>query len=137
VSTLSPAPAVDLARRLLDFLQQGRRRLSPLLILTHDHPDPDALAAAFALKYLVEQKFGIEAKIAYGGVIGRTENRAMVQILKIPVHKLRAAWLKRYRQIALVDTQPQFANNSFPKNRKATIVVDQHAAAVPPAADLA
>jgi hypothetical protein len=31
------------ARRLLGFLGRSRQRLSPLLILTHDFPDPGAL----------------------------------------------------------------------------------------------
>jgi nanoRNase/pAp phosphatase (c-di-AMP/oligoRNAs hydrolase) len=67
------------AQRLLDFLSQRQDSLSPLLILTHNYPDPDGLAAAFALGYLAQQHFGITWKIAYGGMIGRSENRAMVK----------------------------------------------------------
>ena len=44
-------------RRLLDFLSARRDSLSPLLILTHDYPDPDALAAAIALSYLAQHLF--------------------------------------------------------------------------------
>jgi nanoRNase/pAp phosphatase (c-di-AMP/oligoRNAs hydrolase) len=61
----------------------------------------------------------------------------MVSILRIPVHRLKTADLKKYRQVALVDTQPVFENNSFPGNRRATLVIDQHASNVPPDADLA
>jgi len=125
------------ARQLLRFLSKRKNLLSPLLVLTHDYPDPDALAAAFALDYLAGQCFGIECKIAYGGVIGRTENRAMVRILRIPVHKLKPSDLKKYRNVALVDTQPHFENNPFPNNRRAAIVVDQHPSIVKPAASLA
>jgi len=125
------------ARRLLGFLSERRESLSPLLILAHDYPDPDALAAAFALDYLVKQCFDMQAKIVYGGIIGRTENRAMVRILRIPVHKLKPADLQRYRNVALVDTQPRFENNSFPSKRRAALVIDQHASIVRPAADLA
>jgi len=125
------------AQELLEFLAGNRQSLSPLLILPHDYPDPDALAAAFALHFLATECQGIESRIAYSGIIGRTENQAMVTILRIPVHRLKPADLKKHRQVALVDTQPAFENNPFPGNRRATMVIDQHESAVPPAADLA
>ena len=124
-------------QKLLRFLQRNRRKLSPLLILTHDYPDPDALAAAFALQHLAQSGFGIESRIAYGGVVGRTENKTMVRLLRMPVHQLRPAWLKRFSHVALVDTQPVFENNSFPKNARATLVIDQHPSPARPDADLA
>ena len=33
---------------------RGKRKI---LIVTHNHPDPDALAAAFALMYLLQTKW--------------------------------------------------------------------------------
>lgn len=114
------------ARRLLRFMQQEKENLTPMLIMTHDNPDPDAIASAFALQHIMNILSGHTARIAYGGIIGRVENRAMVDILKIPVRKLRPTDLKKYPNVALVDTQPAFENNSFPKNRRAAIVIDQH-----------
>lgn len=125
------------ARSLHRFLEENREKISPLLILTHDYPDPDALASAFALQHLAEKAFGIESRIVYGGVIGRMENRAMVQTLRIPVHKVKRADFKKFEHVALVDTQPSFQNNAFPKNRKPVLVIDQHPSAVKPSADLA
>jgi len=130
-------PAEMNAGKLLDFLSRKRDSLSPLLILTHDYPDPDALAAAMALSYLADHYFDITTRIAYGGVIGRSENRAMVRILKISAHKLRPEYFKKYKNIALVDTQPKFKNNSFPEKRKATILIDQHSYNFAPSAELA
>jgi nanoRNase/pAp phosphatase (c-di-AMP/oligoRNAs hydrolase) len=117
------------------FLQEGKDRLSPLLVLTHDYPDPDALASAYALFHLAREGFGIRAKIAYGGGIGRIENREMIRLLKIPVYKVHLSEFKVFENIALVDTQPSFGNNPFPRERRATIVIDQHALASPPDAD--
>jgi len=125
------------ARALVAYLAQQRQHLAPLLILTHDYPDPDALAAAFGLQHLAQAGFGIESVIAYGGEVGRTENKAMVRLLRIPIHKVKKAWFKKYARVALVDTQPDFANNPFPKSRKATLVIDQHAAVAGPNAELA
>lgn len=124
------------ARRLLHFLARRKKTISPLLILTHDYPDPDAIASAFALQYLAEQRYGIQSKIVYGGVIGRMENRMMVHLLKIPIHKVKPADFRKYQHTALLDTQPGFENNSLPKDKRATIVIDQHAFVKKPAADL-
>lgn len=125
------------AQRLLDYFGKRKDSLSPLLILTHDYPDPDAISAAFALSYLAQHFYGITCRIVYGGVIGRSENKAMVKILKIPVRKVRPEYLKKYRNIAIVDTQPKFENNSFPEKRRAALVIDQHASTAKPLADLA
>ena len=123
------------SRRLLRFLSRNRGDIAPLLILTHDYPDPDALASAFALQYIAERAYGIQSRIVYGGVIGRMENRAMVSILKMPVHKVKPSDFKHYEHVALMDTQPSFENNSFPKKRYATLVIDQHPSVVKPASD--
>ncbi len=125
------------AQRLLDFLARRKANLSPLLILTHDYPDPDAFSAALALSYLAQNYYGITCRIVYGGVIGRSENKAMVKILKIPVRKVRPEFFRKYRNIAVVDTQPKFENNSFPEKRRATLIIDQHASTTKPLADLA
>jgi nanoRNase/pAp phosphatase (c-di-AMP/oligoRNAs hydrolase) len=132
-----PDSAHEHASQLLRFLTERGTSLSPMMILTHDYPDPDALAAAFGLQHLLHAGFGIDSRIGYRGEIGRTENRAMVRLLRIPIHKLPAGWLKRFPNVALVDTQPSFNNNPFPAGRRATLVLDQHPSPTPPAADLA
>jgi len=108
-----------------------------MLILTHDHPDPDALASAYALHYLAKQVYGIQSKIVYDGIIGRMENKEMVRILKMPIQKLKPGHLKKYKYVALVDTQPAFENNPFPKGRMATMVLDQHHSVEKPYAKMA
>jgi nanoRNase/pAp phosphatase (c-di-AMP/oligoRNAs hydrolase) len=132
-----PLASLEHGRRLLAFLGRHRQRLSPLLILTHDFPDPDALASAFGLQYLAQTAFDIPSRIAYGGELGRTENKMMVRLLRIPLHRVRKVWLKKCASIALVDTQPAFENNPFPGNKRATIVIDQHGSHTPPSAELA
>lgn len=112
--------------QLVRFLKKQERRHQPLMILTHDYPDPDAIASAYALHYLLVHAFHTRSKLVYGGIIGRVENRTMVRLLKIPIHRLQPSDLKIHKQICLVDTQPEFRNNSFPKNRKAFLVIDQH-----------
>lgn len=129
--------SVSHAQAVLAFLGERRATLSPLLILTHDFPDPDAIASAFGLQHLAQVGFGIEARIAYGGSVGRTENRAMVRTLRIRLHRFQPALLQRFPNLAVVDTQPGFSNNPFPPNRKAALVLDQHPSDAPPDAGLA
>lgn len=93
----------------------------------HDHPDPDAIASAFGLQYLVRSLCGVRSRIAHGGVVGRIENKTMVKHLDIPVYPLRApSDFKRYRSVALVDTQPDFENNSLPAGAFVDLVIDHH-----------
>lgn len=120
---------------LSSFLEANKNRLSPLLILTHDYPDPDALASAYALQYLAQLKGGIRSRIVYGAVIGRIENQEMVRLLKIPAYKLRPSDFHRFASTALVDTQPGFENNSFPPDCKPVIVIDQHVLSSVPSAE--
>ena len=133
----TPPNSASHAQDLLQFLTARKATLSPLLILTHDFPDPDAIATAFALQHLAQSAFGIDAKIAYSGIVGRMENRAMVRTLRIRMHRFHPIMLKRHANVALVDTQPAFKNNPFPGNRKATIVLDQHPSDNPPEASFA
>ncbi len=114
--------------RIITYLSRNRETLSPLLILPHDYPDPDAIASAFALRYLASKVFGIKATIAHGGVVGRSENRAMVDALRIRMQTLTPGHFKRFASVALVDTQPGFGNNSFPLHHTPSIIIDQHEA---------
>lgn len=124
------------ARKLVNFLEARKKSLSPLLILTHDFPDPDALASAYALHFLASRIYHIHTRIVYKGIIGRVENRNMVNFLELPVHRIKPRELSRYENVALVDTQPDFENNPFPENRRAAIVIDQHTPVNSPSADL-
>ncbi len=122
---MNEAPAS--AASLLTFLAERGASLSPLLILTHNHPDPDAMGTGFALAYLAEKLHGIRCRIAYGGIIGRMENQVMAKTLRIPMNPLRENDLKRHTHTALIDTQPPFHNNPFPPKRRATLIIDHHA----------
>lgn len=111
---------------VLEFLERGKPADGRMLILTHNHPDPDAIASAWALAYLAERRSGIRCRIAYGGIIGRMENQMMVKILHVPIRPFRATFLETFPSVALVDTQPPFQNNPFPASRRAALVVDHH-----------
>jgi nanoRNase/pAp phosphatase (c-di-AMP/oligoRNAs hydrolase) len=96
------------------------------LVITHDNPDPDALASASALARLLQHRFGQKATCAYGGIIGRAENREMVRTLKIELSHLRYLSFANYSRFALVDTQPKTGNNQLPAEITPDLVFDHH-----------
>ncbi|HVE12405.1 MAG TPA: DHH family phosphoesterase [Elusimicrobiota bacterium] len=125
------------ARALLRHLVKKGKRLGPLLIVTHDHPDPDAMASAWSLAHLAQNLCRIRTRIVYGGMIGRRENRIMAESLGVPAHPLRKGELAEYEHAALVDTQAPFRNNRFPPRRHPDILIDHHQRHPDTAADLA
>ena len=74
------------------------------LVLTHDNPDPDAIASAVALTRVLRGALGRSATAAYGGIIGRAENQEMVRILRLNLSHVRHLQLKHFAHFALVDT---------------------------------
>jgi nanoRNase/pAp phosphatase (c-di-AMP/oligoRNAs hydrolase) len=110
----------------LDELRKLARRKKSLLALTHDYPDPDTIASALTLTWLLEELEGIEAVIGYGGIIGRAENKAMIKVLNIKMKRILPADFEDYDLVALLDTQPDVGNHSCPASRRPDIVFDHH-----------
>ncbi len=122
----SPALADMPARQKLDHLLKVARGRKRALVLTHDNPDPDSLAAAVALAELLDSRADVKTDIGYGGIIGRAENLAFVKVLKLPVEPVSHIVFDDYDLIALVDTQPSVGNHSIPARYQADIVIDHH-----------
>lgn len=101
-------------------------RKGRILIVAHDAPDPDALASACALQTLILVRTGQEAVITYGGVIGRRENRVMVEELWIEAVPIQHLDLDLFDAVCMVDTQPGVGNNSWPVERPVDVVIDHH-----------
>ncbi|HVS03494.1 MAG TPA: DHHA1 domain-containing protein [Thermoanaerobaculia bacterium] len=109
--------------RLRDFVaERGRGRW---LVLTHDNPDPDALASAVVLTRVL-RALHQRATPAYGGIIGRAENREMVRTLQLKLSHVRHISWRGYQHFALVDTQPRTGNNQLPDEVVPEIVFDHH-----------
>ncbi len=67
--------------RLLNLLDQHEH----FVVVMHDNPDPDAIATAWALQTLIEEKLGKSTRLLAGGDIVRAENRHMVDLLGPPI----------------------------------------------------
>jgi nanoRNase/pAp phosphatase (c-di-AMP/oligoRNAs hydrolase) len=110
----------------LESLLRAVRDVEGLVILAHNDPDPDAIASAVALRYLLQQKLGVESDILYKGIIGRAENRALVRYLGRPLRRLTRSHVEASRPVALIDSQPGTGNNACSPGCKATLVFDHH-----------
>jgi nanoRNase/pAp phosphatase (c-di-AMP/oligoRNAs hydrolase) len=112
----------EFAGKVLTWMR-GKGRI---LIVTHDNPDPDALASALALQHLIIKVLGQSATLSFGGVIGRGENRTMVRELGIEAVSLESLDLDQFGVVCMVDTQPEAGNTSFPAGRDVHLVIDHH-----------
>lgn len=115
----------------IDEAQLERLRVTagsgPVLILTHDNPDPDALASGKALAVLFKEAWDIPSRLVYSGLVARAENRVMLKHLTPEwEHNETLPELKEYSAVAQVDTQPGAGNNRLDTAQPAHIVMDHH-----------
>lgn len=108
--------------RLIEILKNKEK----ILIVTHFNPDPDAIACAFGLRDLLNKSLEKSARICYGGIVGRAENKAMLKYLKVRLFHYRSIDFDDCDAICLVDTQPETGNNPLPKGKIPHVVVDHH-----------
>jgi nanoRNase/pAp phosphatase (c-di-AMP/oligoRNAs hydrolase) len=102
---------------------RGRRSA---VIQTHDNPDPDCIGSAVALRWLIERYAGIPVAVAHGGTVGRSENRAMLRVLRVkPVPASRVDY-SRHDLVCVVDAQPSTGYVSLPEGIRVDVVFDHH-----------
>jgi nanoRNase/pAp phosphatase (c-di-AMP/oligoRNAs hydrolase) len=118
----------ELAAERLDEVVAAFEGCERFLVQTHNNPDPDSIACALTLRYLIQRYTGKDAVIAFGGVVGRSENRAMVRQLNIPMVPGALIDYATYDFTAVCDTQPGTNYTSFPEGFLPTVVIDHHPA---------
>jgi nanoRNase/pAp phosphatase (c-di-AMP/oligoRNAs hydrolase) len=111
-----------LAAELLEGIDPGDR----VLVLTHNDPDPDAVASAFALCAFLRHH-GVGSGIGFGGTVVRPENRKMIEVLGIPMTPAEEIDWHGFHHVAMVDGQPG-PNSALPPGCGADIVLDHHGA---------
>jgi len=114
-----------MTQECLESLLQAVGENEQILILPHNDPDPDAIASAVALRHLLTQRLDVVVHIAYRGIVGRAENRALVHYLDHPLRRLMGADLRQL-PIVLVDTQPGAGNNALLPQSTTLGVIDHH-----------
>jgi len=97
-------------------------------IITHQNPDPDAIASAMALSAIAKHANpkNLVVRIFYEGNIGHQENRTFVNLLDIKMEHLTPEALAKCTYLALVDSPAPGANNDLPPGTRISIVIDHH-----------
>jgi nanoRNase/pAp phosphatase (c-di-AMP/oligoRNAs hydrolase) len=117
----------EMSRTRLRRLLKAFNGLKSVLILTHDYPDPDAIASSLALQRLLSRRLkGCRVDVGFGGIVGRAENRAMVKAVRASFRPADEIVFASYDGFALVDTQPRTGNNSLPQGKVPAVVLDHH-----------
>ena len=111
------------------------RGIDSLAIVTHENPDPDAIASAIALSRLAENA-GCTAEVCYFGEITHQENRAFVNLLDFDLRRLEPEDdLDVYDGFALVDHSRPGVNDGLPPDLDIDVVIDHHPPRAPIEAD--
>jgi nanoRNase/pAp phosphatase (c-di-AMP/oligoRNAs hydrolase) len=93
-----------------------------VLILLHNEPDPDALAAGLALRNVLRRTRTTAIIGAIQGIT-RPENLRMADLLDIQVEAIKPADFGSFDRIATVDVQPHYFGGLLPR---VDLVVDHH-----------
>jgi len=112
-------------RRVVDIRSLVERREKVGILLQPD-PDPDGIAAGYALRALLGRKAPTAPLISFGEV-KRPENLAMVRALGIDVRTVKHDELVEFDALALVDVQPTvFGDNPPARVLSVDVVIDHH-----------
>lgn len=111
------------ARRLLRLLTNKKN----ILITTHRHPDPDALASGVAMMALLSQKLPDAAiSMSVKGQMASGLNDAFVRYTDLKLVPWDESTLPNYDAIVLLDTQPAFPFSPLPAGTVPLAVIDHH-----------
>ncbi|MBD3408514.1 MAG: hypothetical protein GF411_20490 [Candidatus Lokiarchaeota archaeon] len=89
-------------------------------IHTHNTPDPDALASAFGVQWILK-KHGRESHIFYDGEISHPQNKTMVNYLGIGAQRIEDFDHEKYDYNIIVD-----ATESNSTTKEPDVVIDHH-----------
>ena len=114
-------PAARLKR--LSSVLEGARNM---LIIVQNTPDPDAIAAAAALREIANVRHEISCSIGHSGAVWRAENLALLRYLGLKTRMLNDLDLGRFDRLCMVDAQPGAGNVTFDSSIRLDVVIDHH-----------
>jgi nanoRNase/pAp phosphatase (c-di-AMP/oligoRNAs hydrolase) len=112
----------------LDLFREALAPFRKMVVVTHDYPDPDAMASAAAVHVLLARQFGIQSQLIYSGIVARAENRQMLKHMRCRFHAPEVLHSKaRPLPAIFVDCIPGAANVTITRPLKPIAVIDHHA----------
>ena len=109
-------------KRLSAVLEGARS----MLIIVQNTPDPDAIAAAAALRELANERHEIACSIGHSGAVWRAENLALLRYLGLKTRDLGDLDLERFDRLCMVDAQPGAGNVTVDSAIRLDVVIDHH-----------
>jgi nanoRNase/pAp phosphatase (c-di-AMP/oligoRNAs hydrolase) len=132
-SPSSPESALAPAGRETKVARKSSRLLRTIaayehcVIVAHDNPDPDAIAAGWGLQRLFQERLNRDVRILAGGAIVRAENRHMVELLMPPIELVDDLEIPQGTASILVDCGVGATNHLLTRERiQPVAVIDHH-----------
>jgi nanoRNase/pAp phosphatase (c-di-AMP/oligoRNAs hydrolase) len=98
-----------------------------ILVTTHLHPDPDALASSYAITQLLTTRLpNASVQLSVKGRVGGGLNEAFVKHTQLNLLPWDDDMLGSFDAIIMLDTQPSFAYNPLPAGVQPLAVIDHH-----------
>ncbi len=110
----------ELRKKLFDTISG----LKSLLIFIQGSPDPDVIASSYALKLICE-RFGVKADIYSISGLSLPQNRAIVELLKIPITYGIPSAIDRYDAYAVLDFQSAYVKG-ISERLACAVHIDHH-----------
>jgi nanoRNase/pAp phosphatase (c-di-AMP/oligoRNAs hydrolase) len=97
-----------------------------VVLVSHVNPDPDSLASMLGMQALLESaQPGKPVTLTVDGMIARSENRAMVELIPIPLIPVETVALDVETAVVMVDTQPH-TGRRYSEAAMPHVVIDHH-----------
>ena len=110
------------SERLLVALAPFQR----VVVVSHVNPDPDSLASMLGLRaFLQSCQKEKPITLTVDGMIARAENRAMVELIPIPLVPVETATIDPDTAVIMVDSQPR-TGRRFSVETAPQVVIDHH-----------
>jgi nanoRNase/pAp phosphatase (c-di-AMP/oligoRNAs hydrolase) len=118
-------PSTGGLRRSDRFLA-GLQNTDRVVFVSHVNPDPDSLGSMLGLAHLVETRLGRPTVLTRDGIIGRPENRAVVESLGLDLVPVEEVDWRPDDAVVMVDSQPRTGRHTFPDSVPLYAVIDHH-----------
>jgi len=113
------------AHKLIKLLSDKKR----VLITTHMHPDPDALATCVGVRALIQHALpNVKIVVSIKGQFGGGLNQGFARLSNLQLEPWDDAGLVNFDAIILCDVQPSFAYSPLPPTVMPLAVIDHHSA---------
>jgi nanoRNase/pAp phosphatase (c-di-AMP/oligoRNAs hydrolase) len=125
----TPEPEPDLVPhrdRRSERLLASLAKFDRVVVVSHVNPDADSLASMLGIKALVEScQPGKPVTITADGMIARSENRAMVDLVPITLVPVETIAIDPKTAVVMVDSQP-FTGRRYSEAAMPHVVIDHH-----------